>query len=130
MSAGCKEPSVSLGLPGASLWPPFSQTEQVGPTITVLEDICGRRLFAGFIFAAVGGSRLPGLLLGVVDVVSVLLWPLKHLLRWQHLSPGPCLPLGLLGPVVVQAVMVRLRAPPGAWDTAQGVLGLCQGLGT
>lgn len=66
----------------------------------------------------------------MVDVVSVLLRSLKHLARWQRPGPGPGLLLGLLRPAVVQVVTVGLRAPLGAWDTVQGVLVPCQGLGT
>lgn len=63
----------------------------------------------------------------MVDVVSVLLRPLKHLLRWEHPRPEPRRALGLLGRGVVQAVTVRLRVPAGG--TAPGALRPHLGLG-
>lgn len=66
----------------------------------------------------------------MIDVVSVLLRPMKHLARGQHPGPGPRLLQDLLRPIVEQAVPVWLRTLPRAQDVAQGVLGLCWGFGT
>lgn len=78
-----------------------------------------------FIFPIGEESAPSGVPASVVDVVSILLWPPKHLARQQHLRPGPCLLLGLLRWGMVQAVIVGLRAPPGAPEATQDILRSC-----